>query len=168
MAYWYIQNQQLVQATLPPNGVQPLLGNAHRLLPPLISDLHRSFAMWSHIGYSPGPITAERVWFGADGALSFAFPGATTPRPLLQVGLAPDLAAWLVLLDKWMETFVVVARARSVWSVSELAAALPFLTPAFLPRKLVNQPPLNWMNVAMALAEAVADGELRGQPHDRH
>ena len=43
------------------------------------------------------------------------------PAPIAHVGLAQELAAWLVMLDKWMETFVVIARARAVWNADELA-----------------------------------------------
>jgi hypothetical protein len=75
----------------------------------------------------------------------------------MQVGLAPSLAAWFVMLDKWMETYVVLARARTIWSVDELCSALTFLTPAFLPDKLVAHPPNNWERVAQALAIVIAD-----------
>jgi len=67
-----------------------------------------------------------------------------------------------------METFVVIARARSIWTVGELGAALTFMTPAFLPARLVAQAPDNWARVALALATAVADGPLAGQSADRH
>ena len=43
------------------------------------------------------------------------------------------LASWFVLLDKWMETFVVIARARTVWSPNELATAMIFVNPLWLP-----------------------------------
>jgi hypothetical protein len=168
MSYFFVQDRQLIQTPQPPAGVKPLLANTRLLLPPLIGDLHRNFQAWDAAGYSPGPVTPERVWIGAKGALAFLFTGSAAPKPLLQVGLSPDLAAWLVLLDKWMETFVVVARARSVWSVEELGTALPFLTPAFLPPRLVKQPPDNWARVAAALATAVADGPLAGESEDRH
>jgi hypothetical protein len=149
-------------------GLQPLLGNAQLLLPPLVGGLHRSFWAWGQAGLSPGQVIAARVWFGSNGELAFAFPEGEWPLPLLAVGLAPELAAWLVLLDKWVETFVVVARARAVWSVAELAAAMTFTTPAFLPRALVHQPPDNWARVAAALAVAIADGPLAGASQDRH
>jgi hypothetical protein len=166
MRYFSIQAQRLIQTNQPPAGHQPLLSNPQLLLPPLIGALHRSFAAWGAAGYSPGPITPPRVWISPAGTLAFA--GVTQPPRLLQIGLAPDLAAWLVLLDKWMETFVVVARARNVWGVQELAAALIFLTPAFLPPALIQHTPDNWARVAAALARAVADGPLAGGSQDRH
>lgn len=165
MAYYFIQDSKLSSAPFPPAMYRQLPDTSH-LLPPLISDLHRSFRSWGALGYAPGPILAERIWFGQEGGLAIA--GQAFPRRLNQVGLAPHLAAWLVLLDKWMETFVVIARARSVWNPQELAAALPFMTPAFLPPPLVAQPPDNWVRVAQALAEAVFDGSLRGASQDSH
>jgi hypothetical protein len=68
------------------------------------------------------------------------------------VGAAPDLASWIVLLDKWMATQEVIESARAVWSSQELATALPFVTPAFLPASLVSFPPQNWVRAARAIA----------------
>jgi hypothetical protein len=146
----------------------PLLGHAERLLPPVVGSLNRHLWAWGQAGLSPGPLVAERVWLGPEGALGVAFASHEKPKPALQVGIAPDLAAWLVLLDKWMETFVVIARARAVWGPGDLAGALTFVAPAFLPRRLVRQPPDNWVRVAEALAQAVADGPLAGDSQDRH
>lgn len=145
-----------------------LASNATRLLPPVVGNLHRHLWAWGRAGLSPGPVVAERVWLGPEGALAIAFADHEEPKPLLQIGIAPDLAAWLVLLDKWVETFVVIARARAVWSPGDLAGALTFVTPAFLPRRLVQQPPDNWVRVAEALAQSVADGALAGDSQDRH
>jgi hypothetical protein len=150
-----------------PVGMRPIGRDPERLLPPRITELHRNFAAWGMIGLSPGPIVPQRVWIDEKGIPAFAFPDTIEPRPLTHVGLAPDLAAWLVLLDKWMETFVVVARARAVWDVAELAGALTFAAPAFLPRALVLTPPENSTRVARSLAQAVADGPLAGEPLDR-
>jgi hypothetical protein len=168
MAYYFVQEKELRWMAQPPSSVQPLLSQTRSLLPPLISKLHLSLQAWRDGGVSPGPVVADRIWVDGEGALVFHFINGQRPKPLMQVGLAPDLAAWLVLLDKWMETFVVVARARSIWSVTELAAALTFLTPAFLPPALVQQPPDNWTRVATALAVALADGPLHSASHDRH
>jgi hypothetical protein len=66
------------------------------------------------------------------------------------------------LLDKWMETFVIVARARQVWTPDELASAMTFVNPLWLPHALVAQPPNNWERVIRVLATAVADGPLQG------
>ena len=111
---------------------------------------------------SPGPITPDRIWCSTEGALAIAFDYNAAPRPLAHVGMAQELAAWLVLLDKWMETFVVIARARAVWSVQELAGALTFTSRPFLPAALIYMPPDNWARVAAALAAAVGDGALAG------
>ena len=168
MPYFFIQDKTVVHTPLPPAGMLPFIQRTEQLLPPLITALHRNFQAWGRLGLSPGPVTADRIWFGADGNLAFRFKRAATPAPLLQIGQAPELAAWLVLLDKWMETFVVIARARSIWTVGELGAALTFMTPAFLPARLVAQPPDNWTRVAQALALAVADGPLAGRSEERH
>jgi hypothetical protein len=165
MVYYFIQNRKLGSALLPPPSYRCLVDNP-QLLPPLITELHRSFQAWGELGYTPGPIVAGRIWFSQDGGLAIA--GQAPPGSLYQVGLAPDLAAWLVLLDKGMDTFVVMARARGVWKTQELAAALPFVTPAFLPPALVTQPPDNWARVAQALAEALIDGPLGGASQDSH
>jgi hypothetical protein len=165
MVYYFVRDGNLASALHPPASYERLVHNPH-LLPPVISELHRSFRAWGVLGYAPGPVIAERIWLSQAGGLAIA--AQASPGRLHQVGLAPDLAAWLVLLDKWMETFVVIARARSVWKPHELAAALPFLTPAFLPPPLVAQPPNNWVRVAQALAETVLDGPLRGVSQDRH
>jgi hypothetical protein len=168
MGYYYIQTQRLIHGAQPPANTQIFASQIKLLLPPLVTKLHRSLQDWADLGYAPGPMVPERIWFGTDGTLAFYFAKEQAPQPLLQVGLAPDLAAWLVLLDKWTETFVVLARARTVWNVQELAGALTFMTPAFLPRALVNQWPDNWASVASALAQVVADGELAGISQDRH
>ena len=168
MTYYMVEQGLMRRLAQPPIAMRPLASNGQSLLPPTISALHGRFREWGELGFSPGPLRADHTWIDADGGLLFAFSGGRAPRPLLQVGAAPDLAAWLVLLDKWMETFVVIARARAVWSVGELAGALTFLSPAFLPPALVQQPPDNWARVAQALAEAVADGPFVGASQDRH
>ncbi len=166
MRYYTAKDGTLNSAPTPPRGMSCLVNNPQNILPPMVSELHEGFAAWGAAGYSPGPITPHRIWF--DGAGNLAFAHAEMPQPLSRVGIAPDLAAWLVLLDKWMETFVVIARARAVWSVTELAGALSFVTPAYLPPELSALPPENWQDVAQALAIAVADGPLLGSPQNRH
>ncbi len=168
MGYYSIQAQQLIYTAQPPANTQVFASQIKLLLPPLVTALHHSLHAWGELGFAPGPMVPERIWFGPDGALAFAFGKDESPQPLLQIGLAPDLAGWLVLLDKWTETFVVLARARTVWSIQELAGALTFMTPAFLPRALVNQWPDNWASVASALAQAIADGPIAGISQDRH
>jgi len=168
MHYFSVQNKKLLYTSQPPAGLESFFQRTDWLLPPVISNLHRNFQAWGLLGIAPGPVTPDRVWIGAEGALALRFAPFAAPKPLLQIGLAPDLAAWLVLLDKRMETFVVVARARSVWSGQALAAALTFMTPAFLPQALVALPPDNWERVAQAVAIAVTDGPLMGTSQDRH
>ena len=151
----------------PPRGFVRLLEHPGLLLPPIVSALHESFFAWGLAGYSPGPVTPERIWCTPQGHVAVAFDDRLTPQPLLQVGQAPDLAAWLVLLDKWMETYVIIARARTIWPPRELAGALTFLTPAFLPASLLAVAPDNWERVATALAIAVLDGPLKSDRPER-
>jgi hypothetical protein len=168
MSFFYIADGTLTSTTALPPQAHPFTERARQLLPPQISTLHEGFQAWGGAGYSPGPIAPDRLWLTERNQLMVHSAKGSAPRPLMQTGLAADLAAWLVLLDKWMETFVVVARARAVWSVAELAGALTYTTPAYLPPALVKIPPDNWQRVARALAIAVADGPLRGRPSDRH
>ena len=167
MPFYTIRAGAVQRADQPPAGCAPLVVQGAAILPPLISELHTNFAAWGRAGVSPGPVCAQRLWVGRDGALAWRFDAETQPRRLNHVGFAPDLAAWLVLLDQWMETFVVVARARSVWTPSELAGTLPFLSPAYLPAALTAQP-ANWSRVAQAVAIAVIDGPLQGETNNRH
>ena len=168
MSYYTVHQNQLVVTSNPPDGAVPFVEGVKTLLPPLVTNLHESLRQWNGVARTPGPVTPERIWFDGAGTLSFRFGAKYKPLPLTQVGLAPALAAWLVLLDHYMETFVVVARARAVWSVDELAAALPFVTPGYLPPKLLRHTNGSWSRTAHAVAAAVADGALAGAPQDRH
>lgn len=168
MSYYSISNGQLTAKATPPPGAKLFKHQLALLTPPLVTELHQSFRAWGDAGYSPGDMDARRLYFNPAGELAFHFMDGYRPQPLLQVGPAPDVAAWLVLLDKWMETFVVIARARMVWRGAELSSALTFLSPAYLPAKLVAHPPDNWERVAQALAAVIVDGELRGAPDNRH
>ena len=162
--FYAIRDHTVFSQPQPPAGLRPIASLHGELAPPVISQLHESLHAWGELGISPGPITPDRIWCNAEGALAFAFAQGAAPQPLSHVDMAQELAAWFVLLDKWMETFVVIARARAVWSVQELAGALTFTSPPFLPAALVYMPPDNWARVAAALAEAVGDGALAGGP----
>jgi hypothetical protein len=134
----------------------------------MVTELHRSLHAWGTLGKRPGLLTADRVWATQDGVLVVYFEEGQAPYPMLHVGMAPDMATWFVLLDKWMETFVVVSRARTVWTPDELAAAMIFVNPMWLPKALAAQPPNNWVRVVRALAVALADGPLAGSPTPSH
>jgi hypothetical protein len=168
VAYYSIAQQRLHHQQETPVGFRPLKHNLGLLLPPLVSELHASFRAWGELGYSPAPLAPKRVYLNAAGQLAFWFDDEYQPQPLSQVGIGPDLAGWLILLDKWMETYVVIARARTTWNLRELASALSFVTPAFLPTQLVAHPPDNWERVALALALTIADGPIQGTPMNQH
>jgi hypothetical protein len=162
MPYYYVRDDAFVADAQPPAGAQRLALLGKSLLPPVITELHRSLHKWGTLGKRPGLLTADRVWATPEGLLVVYFEQGQAPYPMLHVGMAPDMATWFVLLDKWMETFVVVARARTVWTPAELASAMTFVNPLWLPQALVAQPPINWERVVHALAVAVADGPLQG------
>ena len=168
MPYIIAEESGFSHHTHPPAGMTRLSNSSKILSPPLTGALHTSFRTWSQLERSPGVLNPDRVWIDDQGRIAFQFVRGAEPQPLNHVAAAPDLAAWLVLLDKWMETYVVVARARTIWNISELGAALPFVAPAYLPPSLIAFPPDNWQRVAYALATALADGPLAGTPHDRH
>ncbi|MCB9147280.1 MAG: hypothetical protein H6641_00850 [Caldilineaceae bacterium] len=170
MAYFWIENQNLQESGRLPQGAQPFAQVGPRLLPPQISALHQAFGQWGALGFSPGEIRAPRIWLTTSSTPVFQFANGRHPQRLMQVGLARELAAWLVLLDGYMETFVVIARARAHWNVDELAHALVFMTPAYLPPELTNGASAahQWQRTAQALATAVADGPLAGAPSDQH
>lgn len=159
---WCLADEQgnLKLSGRPPAQSRPLLEAADWLLPPIITDLHLAFARWTRHRLSPGPITPQRVWITQQGGLTFHMAAGQFPAQLGPVAAHQDLAAWLVLLDKVMESYVVIARARAIWPIGELAGALPFVTPSLLPQELVTTPPDNWHPLAQALAFAVGDGPL--------
>jgi hypothetical protein len=155
-SYFVVDEGRLRSTIQPPVGLIPIVHGHAMLLPPLAAHLHRNFRTWGNAGFSPGPITPQRVFIGSEGQLAFSFADGQMPNGLLaNVGAGPDLAAWLVLLDKWMATQDVIESARALWSTQELATALPFVTPAFLPASLVSFPPQNWVRTARAIALAL-------------
>ncbi len=172
--YYLIINGHLSPSARPPASTRPFAEQIPLLLPPQVGFLHEAFRAWGQAGFSPGTLAPPRIWWSpsADDAVDLAFrlEANRPPRALSQSDTARDLAAWLVLLDRYVETFVVIARARAVWSPVELSGALSFTTPAFLPAALGHSASGNdgWAQVAAALAAAVADGPLKGQPQNRH
>ena len=173
MSYFSVVDGSLHHTMLPPDDAARLADGPVFLLPPLIGAAHAAFKAWGDAGWSPGPLTPAHVWLTPGGTLAVEFRGTARPAPILHVGVAPDLAAWLVMLCQSMEVFVVIARARAVWTPEELAGALTFMTPAYLPPALVRPAGAAgdtalWATVASALAQAVADGPLAGAHQDRH
>lgn len=169
VTYFFVEDGRLRQGPTPPAHAQPILAADKMVLPPIITDLHRQFRAWGDIGLSTGAILPARTWISPVGKLAFDFEEGAKPTQLVSnVGQAPELAAWLVLLDKFMETFVVVARARGVWSPDELGGALTFTSPGYLPLVLIAHPPDNWQRVAHGLAQAVADRPLADDSSERH
>lgn len=168
MPYYFVRDNAIVASNEPPAGAKRLPQMVESLLPPTITELHRSLQSWGKLGKRPGLLTPDRVWATPEGTLVVYFEVGEEPYPLLHVGMAPDLATWFVLLDKWMETFVIVARARTVWTQDELASAMTFVNPLWLPKPLMTLQPNNWVRVIEALAKAVADKSLHGIPTDQN
>lgn len=159
MWYWYDDDNSLKTSPRHPPLSRPIATAAEWLNPPLISLLHSHFARWTSAQVSPGPVIPQRLWIDQGGAIAFHF-GGDAPTAMPEVGAGEDLAHWFVLLAKWMEIHVILARARRVWSLNELVSALPFTTPPLLPRQLVQFPPKNWEEVARGLAAIISEGRM--------
>ncbi len=165
--YWYDDESNLMASYSHPPGSRPIATAVEWLSPDLVSELHVRFSRWTSASMSPGPVIPHRLWIDQAGVLAVRFP-SEAPVPLPEVGAGEGLAQWLVLLSKWMEIHVVLARARPVWTVAEIAAALPFTSPSMLPRSLVQFPPDNWDQVAQGMAAIVADGSLPSNRQEDH
>lgn len=153
MRFWMIEQGRLRRMVAMPQGMTPIVNVEPARLAGQIETLHRAMQQWAQIEISPGPLTAARVFVGGDGFVAFSADDESEPLPLMaHVGPSQDLAGWLVLLDKWVDQERVLQSARTVWSAQELAGALPFMTPAFLPAELVNLPPQNCAEMARALS----------------
>lgn len=157
--YWYDDDSSPNNSPCNPPLSRPIATAVEWLSPPLISNLHSHFARWTTAQVSPGPVIPHRLWIDQDGRIAFRF-ADDAPAAMPVVGAGEALAQWFVLLSKWMEIHVVLARARTVWSHAELLEALPFTTPSLLPRQLALFPPDNWEQVARGLAAIVAEGAL--------
>jgi hypothetical protein len=160
MPYWIAQQGSLQRMASPSPAMRLIAQLRAAELQPLLPSLHAGLRAWADLRLSPGPIVPSRVLVDSAGQVAFRSPDDAEPLPLLvNVGAAPDVAAWIVLLDKSVETQPVVATAKQVWTHQELATALPFVTPAFLPAELLGQPPDNWLRVARALAAVAAESD---------
>jgi len=157
--YWCDDSGELIESLGHPPNSRPIAAAVEWIGPELITDLHRSFARWTEAQLSTGPILPHRLWIDQSGLVAIRF-ATGAPDRLPEVGAGEELAQWFVLLSKWMETYVVLARARTVWSTPALAAALPFLSTCMLPRSLAQLPPDNWEEVARGLAAIVLDSAL--------
>lgn len=156
MWYWYDDDNSLKTAPSHPPLSRPIATAVAWLNPPLISNLHNQFARWTTAQVSPGPVIPHRLWIDQEGGIAFRFV-ADAPVAMPAVGAGEALAQWLVLISKWMEIHVVLARARTVWSPAELVGALTFTTPSLLPPQLVQFPPENWEQVARGLAASISE-----------
>ena len=161
MGFIFAEHGKLIRREQPPAHSECLLHRRRELTPAAVAALHRAFYAWLDTGFSPGPVLPERIWLHDEGALAFHFEADRQPNRQPPVQLAPDLAAWLLLLDKWMDTYLVIANAREVFSVAQLAGALSFLSAAYLPPELLRSATNQCETVATAVALAVADGPLR-------
>jgi hypothetical protein len=142
----------------------PLLHARSLLAPELVAALNTSLRSWESVDLSPGPVLPQQMYINTRGDLAVHFLKRGYPRVLMaNTCLAPDVAAWLVLLDKLVPTETVLGQARMVWSKADLVQVLPFVTPAFLPSTLVKWPPVNWERIARGLARIAAgeDGAAR-------
>ncbi len=155
--YFFTPNRGLTATGAAPGGSRPFLQVTDRLAQKTIR-LHRSFAAWGLSQRSPGLVIPRRIWLGDDDTVIFRFEGGTRPKLQSAVGAHAGLAAWLVLLNKYVETSALLAQAQEVWSTEDLAGALAFVTPAFLPGSLLSLQPNNWERLARQLSAIVATG----------
>ena len=162
--YWCDDYGELIESRGHPPQSRPIAAGVEWIGPELISDLHRSFARWTEARLSTGPVLPHRLWIDRSGLVAIRFATGAPDRPP-EVGAGEELAQWFVLLSKWMETYVVLARAGAIWSKPALAAALPFLSPCMLPRPLAQLPPDNWEEVARGLAAIVLDNATTPNQH---
>lgn len=156
--YYFTSGRELAVTDEPPKESRAFLLATEWLQPSRLAELHRGFQAWGMASRSPGLVTPDRIWLFPDGGVSFRFARGEQPAVQSAVGAHAGLAAWLVLLDKYVETSVVLTSARAVWSAVELVGALAFATPALLPAPLLALPPNNWERTARALARVVANG----------
>lgn len=161
MRFWMIAQGRLRRMVAMPQGMTPIVNIPPEQLAAEIGLLHLALQEWMRQQLSPGPLVAARVFVGAGGQLAFSADDESEPQPLMvHVGPSLDLAGWLLLLDKWVETERVLQSARAVWSAQELAGALPFMTPAFLPAELVNLPPQNAATLARAVSALLVQASV--------
>ena len=114
MWYWYENDGLLTNSLRHPPLSRPIAAAAEWLTPPIVSNLHSHFARWTAARVSPGPVIPHRLWIDQDGRAAFRF-ADREPASMPVVGAGEALAQWLVLLSKWMEIHVVLARSRTVW-----------------------------------------------------
>lgn len=139
----------------PPQSGRRITSAAEWLEPALLPALHQSFRAWGMASLSPGAVTPERIWITAEGRVYFRFANGDEPIPQSSVGSQAGLAAWLILLDKYIKPPAVIATARPIWPKSDLAGALIFTTPGLLPAPLLRLQPNNWERVARSLAASI-------------
>lgn len=165
--YYFTTNQGLTATAAPPNESKPFRSAVEWIEPANLPQWHRSFQAWGDAHLSPGLVIPQRIWLAPDGVIAFHF--GKDERPITQsaVGSHAGLAAWLVLLDKYIDTKQVIESACTVWSTVDLAGALAFTAPALLPAPLLTLSPQNWERLARALAQAVASRSLQ-RPQEDH
>jgi hypothetical protein len=157
--YYFTLSGGLNANRLPPVGSRPFLEATSWLQPALLDALNRSFHAWGAAHLSPGIVTPERIWITVDGTVAFQFAKNQRPAAQSAVGAQAGLAAWLVLLDRYVDREELLSQARKQWSVNELVGTLPFITPPLLPHSLLQLSPNNWEHVARALAKVVVNAK---------
>jgi hypothetical protein len=157
--YYFTPSGGLNANKLPPVGSRPFLEATSWLQPALLDALNRSFHAWGAAHLSPGIVTPERIWITVDGTVAFQFTKNQRPAAQSAVGAQAGLAAWLVLLDRYIDTDELLSQTSKQWSVSELVGTLPFITPPLLPLSLLQLSPDNWEQVARALAKVVVNAK---------
>jgi hypothetical protein len=164
--YYFTTNQRMTATDAPPKESRPFRAAVEWIEPATLAQWHRSFQAWGKANRSPGLVTPERIWLASEGIVAFHFAQGEQPAIQSAVGGHAGLAAWLVLLDKSIETQIVLESAGTVWPMTDLAGALAFTAPALLPASLLTMPPQNWERLARALAHQIARGSHQPPQED--
>ncbi|MBX3000550.1 MAG: hypothetical protein KF893_18665 [Caldilineaceae bacterium] len=165
--YYFTPSQGITATSAPPKEGRPFRSAVKWIEPATLPQWHRGFQAWGKANRSPGLVTPERIWLAPEGIVAFHFTKGEQPAIQSAVGGHAGLAAWLVLLDKSIETQTVLDSAGAVWPSADLAGALAFTAPALLPASLLTMPPQNWERLARALAHRIANGSHQ-LPQENH
>ena len=83
--YWFDEDKSMTASPCHPPHSRPIAAAVEWIHPPIISDLHLSFARWTSAHMSPGPVIPHRLWIDQSGKIAVRF-AANPPAPQSAVG----------------------------------------------------------------------------------